>query len=109
MLATAAVSVTSHGGRVAFLHTITYNLVTDLNDQATGLPVCNELVISLVEQGLTLVDLETGQIVWTRPTGYDNQCTCDRVNKGVCIVGLDDELDGPAYTPTALTILTGGK
>ncbi|MBI5479814.1 MAG: hypothetical protein HY906_13200 [Deltaproteobacteria bacterium] len=108
-LAPRAVSVTSHGGRVAFLHTITYSLVTDLNDPVTGLPLCAEFAISLVEQGLTLVDVETGQIVWTRPTSFDNQCLCDRVNRGVCIQDLEASLDGPAYTPTALTILTGGK
>jgi hypothetical protein len=108
-LAPRAVSVTSHGGRVAFLHTITYNLVTDLNDPATGFPVCNELVISLIEEGVTLVDLETGQIVWRRPTAYDNRCSCDRIDRGTCIENLDAELDGPPYTPTALTILTGAK
>jgi hypothetical protein len=102
-LAPRAVTVTSHGGRVAFLHTITYSLTTDLAGR------CNSLVISLVEQGLTLVDVETGTIVWTRPTGYDNQCACDETAIGTCITNLDADLDGPAYTPTALTLLTGGK
>jgi hypothetical protein len=111
-LAPRAVSVTSQGGRVAFLHTVNYNLVTDMHDQATGLTLCKELVISLIEQGVTLVDLETGQIVWTKPTTYDNACTCDRSPygpNGVCIQGLNEALDGPAYTPTSLTILTGSR
>jgi hypothetical protein len=100
------VTVTAHGGRVAFLHTLNYRLTTDRH---TGSPTCTELQISLAEQGITLVDVESGAIVWKRPTGYDISCICDRVNIGSCITGLNEGLVDPAYTPTSLTLLTGGK
>jgi hypothetical protein len=97
-LQAADLVVSPRGARAAFIHQITYYMVTDIQYR------CSNLVINIVEHGYSIVDLEAAQLISTTPTDYEVDCVCDGQPQGNCISGT---VDPAAYRPKATTILMG--
>jgi hypothetical protein len=92
--------------RATFIHEITYHVVTDINSGVPGTG-CDALTIDVVERGVSLVDLEAAQLVYSSPTDYRVACDCDGRPlgpSGNCFENL-----GPGDPPTAVTVLMGAE